>query len=1172
MAILTGGGGNDVFHSTGTDQVDGRAGVDTWYGDYGASTTNLAFAYDGASYAGTLTGGGTLTSIEVVKFTGGGGDDSVTLSNFGSNSEYVSTTGVFAGGAGHDTLTAIYSPNAYTPFIINADPAGGLTAQMYGKPIFSGFEVVNIVMGRTGMGMTLYTSALTGGNKLSIDGVLGNYNGITIHFDTPDSINFDVSNNDASSTNVQGLSLKNFRAYILDLTASGSSHVIGSPGYDSIIGGAGNDTFEGGDGTDTLQGGAGHNVLIGGGGDDRLASGDAQSTFNGGAGIDTVDFSAHSSALHIDLGTPPGSAGDTLIDVERIIGSSWNDTIIGGGEANTIEGGAGDDFLDGAGGVDTASYASATSAVVVSLASQGVAQNTQGAGVDTLKGFENLIGSAFNDSLTGDGFANVIVGGEGHDTINAGDGNDTISSVWSSVSVLGGAGDDRFSGNGADTFDGGAGIDTVDYSAAGLAGQWVDLRINAGSGGDILVNVESVIGCEGNDTITGSNGANTIDGGWAGDDLLDGAGGIDTISFASNTFAVNVDLALQGVGQWTGVHYDTLTNFENLIGSPLNDQLTGDSGANVIEGGAGNDFIDGGGGVDTASYASATSAVIVSLAQQGFVQDTHGAGLDALSRFENLIGSAFNDQLTGDELANVLVGGAGDDVLNGEGGNDTLDGGTGSDTLDGGGGIDAVRLSFADLAHGVDLDTGSIVNGQPFTLAGVSIQNVETLLSLRGSDFADTLRLATQSTALTVDAGGGNDTIISQFSSVSVLGGDGDDRFVSGAAADTFDGGAGNDTVDYSAGAVGQWVDLRINAGSGGDSLISVESVVGSAYADTITGSDGANTLDGGAGNDLLDGAGGVDTVSYASATAAVTVSLGQQGVAQDTHGAGVDTLKGFENLTGSAFADQLNGDGFANVIQGGAGNDTIEGGAGDDVLDGGSGVNLLSYYHATAGVTVDLTLAGAQNTGSMGVDTLSNFQNLNGSAYGDTLRAGAGSHAVAAFGGADTVYIDNGAAGSYDGGADVDTLSFAKATSGVKASLAVTSVQATGIGSMSFANFEAIVGSAYADSLTGSALANTLTGGGGVDTLVGGAGADVFRYLLASDSTVAAADQINDFQHGIDKLNLTAVRTGAADTYAISTVGSNTQLDVDLHGDGSIDLRVLLVGKSVLTSADLVW
>jgi Ca2+-binding RTX toxin-like protein len=58
--------------------------------------------------------------------------------------------------------------------------------------------------------------------------------------------------------------------------------------------------------------------------------------------------------------------------------------------------------------------------VTVSLALQGAAQNTVNAGTDTLSGFENLLGSAFNDSLTGDANANTLSGGAGDDTLNPG--------------------------------------------------------------------------------------------------------------------------------------------------------------------------------------------------------------------------------------------------------------------------------------------------------------------------------------------------------------------------------------------------------------------------------------------------------------------------------------------------------------------------------------------------------------------------------------------------------------------------------------------------------------------------------------------------------------------------------------------------------------------------------
>ena len=50
---------------------------------------------------------------------------------------------------------------------------------------------------------------------------------------------------------------------------------------------------------------------------------------------------------------------------------------------------------------------------------------------------------------------------------------------------------------------------------------------------------------------------------------------------------------------------------------------------------------------------------------------TRGSGIDTLSEFENLLGSSFNDTLTGDAGANALQGGACNDMLNGGAGDDT---------------------------------------------------------------------------------------------------------------------------------------------------------------------------------------------------------------------------------------------------------------------------------------------------------------------------------------------------------------------------------------------------------------------------------------------------------------------------------------------------------------------
>src|SRR5258708_867459 len=103
----------------------------------------------------------------------------------------------------------------------------------------------------------------------------------------------------------------------------------------------------------------------------------------------------------IPLQDTGGAGSDTLVNFENLTGSAYDDTLTGVGNANTLKGLAGDDTLNGGAGNDTASYADAGSGVNVSLALQGSAQDTSGAGTDTLSNIENLTGSAFDDTLTG---------------------------------------------------------------------------------------------------------------------------------------------------------------------------------------------------------------------------------------------------------------------------------------------------------------------------------------------------------------------------------------------------------------------------------------------------------------------------------------------------------------------------------------------------------------------------------------------------------------------------------------------------------------------------------------------------------------------------------------------------------------------------------------------------
>ncbi|WDH36892.1 retention module-containing protein [Pseudomonas chlororaphis] len=146
----------------------------------------------------------------------------------------------------------------------------------------------------------------------------------------------------------------------------------------------------------------------------------------------------------------------------------------------------------------------------------------------------------------------------------------------------------------------------------------------------------------------------------------------------------------------------------------------------------------------------------------------------------------------------------------------------------------------------------------------------------------------------------------------------------------TLTGTAGDDVLLAGSG------DNLINAGDGNDVLIA-----GSGN-NTLHGGAGNDLLFGGPGNDLLDGGTGNDTASYAHASAGVTVDLSLLG-AQNTGGAGTDTLTAIENLVGSNYNDTLTGDNNANIITGGLGNDVLNGGGGDDLLIGGMGNNTLT-------------------------------------------------------------------------------------------------------------------------------------------------------------------------------------------------------------------------------------
>ena len=210
-------------------------------------------------------------------------------------------------------------------------------------------------------------------------------------------------------------------------------------------------------------------------------------------------------------------------------------------------------------------------------------------------------------------------------------------------------------------------------------------------------------------------------------------------------------------------------NYNNLIHTTLGNDLVHAYGGNDwINMYGGNDVLHGGAGNDTLSYLGLNKGVAVNLGITT-LQNT-GVGSLIQTGFENLVGSNFNDRLTGNIYANNLSGEAGNDSLFGMGGNDTISGGRGNDLIDGGAGQDTASYQFAKLGVIVDL----AITGWQNTQEGLDkLVNVENLF---GSKYGDVL-IGNASNNV-INGGDGNDFVWGDAGNDTLIGGNGYDTFV----------------------------------------------------------------------------------------------------------------------------------------------------------------------------------------------------------------------------------------------------------------------------------------------------------------------------------------------------------------------------------------------------------
>jgi Ca2+-binding RTX toxin-like protein len=576
-----------------------------------------------------------------------------------------------------------------------------------------------------------------------------------------------------------------------------------------------------------------------------------------------------------------GSSGDDQLcglgGDDTLFGKDGDDKLFGGDGNDILDGGDGDDVLDGGTGTDTVSYASVKAPVVVTV---NTTSNTGGAGVDVLSGIENLVGTAFNDSLTGDTAANVLNGGKGSDVLTGLAGNDTYYVDSADIVVE------------TDT----ANLLTVDTTMKDAMQAAVDASVSNANGGPGGTTVASAIASLGGDISA----------------AILAAGGDVVHTLVDYTLAANIETLV----------LDKST--KNGTGNSESNALIGNAGGNTLDGAGGADIMVGFKGADTyivdnegdlvieatttnpAKLATVATAggkdtVIVTTISSYTLPDSveilklGNAVLDGT-------GNAINNTIIGNKANNAINGAAGDDVMIGRRGDDTYTVDSAKDKV-----VEKAGQGNDTILASVDLDTAvttseigiNKIGNEVKSLSVVLPANVEDITLTAGSaalyavgnDFAnhiignasDNILKAGTTIKGTVNVDATTKQVTSIIGLIDTLdGGAGDDVLIIDNTNDIVIGGAGNDTVR-------SYATFSLTSSDGVENLELIGSLATSA-----TGNSGANTIYGNKAANVINGGGGADTLyGWAPiANGAAAVDTFKFSTAAEANG---DTIKAFD-------------------------------------------------------------------------------------------------------------------------------------------------------------------------------------------------------------------------------------------------------------------------------------